>query len=103
MERIIRWSPEAIEDLSAIAEFIARDSGSYARSVVSRLLSTARSLPERPFLGRIVPETSQEDIRERFVFNYRLIYRVREDHILVVAIIHGSRHVSTVIDKLSPS
>ncbi len=33
MDLEVRWSPEAIEDLEAIAEYIARDSEYYARTV----------------------------------------------------------------------
>ena len=35
MARQLRWSPEAIEDVESIANYIERDSGYYARAVVS--------------------------------------------------------------------
>jgi plasmid stabilization system protein ParE len=87
----IVWSPEAAEDLEAISEFIARDSSFYARAVVAEILKTTRSIPDYPYLGRIVPEYSVVKIRERFVYNYRIVYRVAENEILIVAIIHGAR------------
>ena len=34
MDHSLNWSPEATEDLESIAEYIARDSGFYARAVV---------------------------------------------------------------------
>lgn len=34
MDLEVRWSPEATEDLEAIAEFIAGDSEFYARAVI---------------------------------------------------------------------
>lgn len=40
-------------------------------------------------VGRIVPEIGQENIRERFVYSYRLIYRIRNDTITIAAVIHG--------------
>lgn len=88
------WSPEAAEDLDAISEFIARDSSFYARAVVAEILRTTRSIPDYPFLGRIVPEYSAENIRERFIYNYRIIYRVAENKIMIVAIIHGARKLN---------
>jgi len=51
----VRWSPEATEDVEAIAEYIARDSEHYARSVVSEILSVSRSSGEFPHIGRNVP------------------------------------------------
>ena len=35
MARQLRWSPEAIEDIESIANYIERDSAYYARAVVS--------------------------------------------------------------------
>jgi hypothetical protein len=35
MDCRVEWSPEAVEDVEAIAEYIGRDSTFYARSVVS--------------------------------------------------------------------
>ena len=36
MARLLVWSPEAIEDLEAIAAYIERDSAWYAKAVVSK-------------------------------------------------------------------
>lgn len=39
MDIVVRWSPEAADDVEAIAEYIARDSEYYARSIVAEILS----------------------------------------------------------------
>jgi plasmid stabilization system protein ParE len=85
------WSPESVEDLEAIFAYIARDSAQYAKSVASKIVSTVESIPEQPNMGRAVPELGDPRVRERFVHRYRLIYRMEETRILVVALIHGSR------------
>ena len=99
MDEHVVWSPEAVEDLEAIAEFIGRDSAFYASSVVTKVLAVSRSLTEAPLSGRIVPELENNQIRERFIYSYRLIYRIRDDDILVVAIIHGKRLIEGVTDR----
>lgn len=86
------WSPESVEDLEAIVAYIARDSAQYAKSVASKIVSTVESIPEQPNMGRAVPELGDPRVRERFVHRYRLIYRMEETRILVVALIHGSRN-----------
>lgn len=91
MARQVEWSPEALEDLELIAEYIERDSPFYASAVVSKLVDTARGLPELPEMGRVVPELGVDFLRERFVYSYRLIYRVDPERILVLAVIHGKR------------
>ncbi len=98
-QRVV-WSPEALDDVDAIASYIARDSAFYAATVVNRILEISRSLNQFPQLGRIVPELGQDDIRERLVYSYRLVYRVEQDTITVVAVIHGKRLFDTVADRM---
>jgi plasmid stabilization system protein ParE len=64
MDFEVEWSPEATEDLKAIAEYIARDSEYYARAVVTEILSVSRGACEFHLIGRIVPEIGDEHIRE---------------------------------------
>lgn len=99
MEYSVKWSPEATEDLESIAEYIARDSEFYARSVVSKILSVSRKISEQPMLGRIVPEIGEKEIRERFVYSYRLVYRIQNGTITIVAIIHGKRLLENVSER----
>ena len=89
MARVLVWSPEAVEDIDAIAAYIERDSPWYARAVASKIVETAESIPEYPELGRMVPELDDPAIRERLVHRYRVIYRLDEAHVLIVAVIHG--------------
>jgi plasmid stabilization system protein ParE len=55
MDYKVVWSPEAIEDLQSIAEYIERDSEFYARSVVIKILDVSRSIKDFPSRGRVVP------------------------------------------------
>ena len=100
MARQLRWSPEAVEDVESIANFIERDSSYYARAVVSQIISLADTVPEHPQLGRVVPEINDPDYRERFVHKYRVIYRVEADRILIAAVIHGSRHLDPLVAQI---
>jgi len=90
-DQVVVWSPEALEDVDAIAAYIARDSVFYAAAVVEKMLAAASGLNQFPQSGRIVPELNQPDIRERFVYSYRLIYRIEAGRILVTAVMHGKR------------
>ena len=94
------WSPEAVEDIEAIAAYIERDSPHYARVVASRLVETAESIPDFPKIGRIVPEAGDPDLRERFVYSYRLIYRLDQQRVLICAVIHGSRLLQPFLQRL---
>jgi plasmid stabilization system protein ParE len=85
------WSPRAVEDVEAIALYIAADSTSYAAAVVKKIVDTTRSLRRFPFAGRIVPEFGEENIREKLVYSYRIIYRIQEETVTIAAVIHGKR------------
>ncbi len=63
MDVKVVWSPEAVEDLESITEYIERDSVSYAQAVATNILTVSRSLGNFPLVGRLVPEVDDEDIR----------------------------------------
>ena len=85
------WSPRAVDDLEAVAQYIAADSTAYAAAVVKTILNTARNFSRLPFSGRVVPELGDESIREWFVYSYRVIYHIDDETVTVAAIVHGKR------------
>jgi plasmid stabilization system protein ParE len=85
------WSPRAVEDVEAIALYIAADSTSYAAAVVKKIVDITRSLRRFPFSGHVVPEFGEESIREKLVYSYRIIYRIQDETITIAAVIHGKR------------
>ena len=87
----LKWSEEALEDIESIATYIEKDSPIYAKSVVSKFFEKAEILQEFSDLGRTVPEFNDPTIREIFVYSYRLIYRIDEEELLFVAVVHGKR------------
>ena len=96
----LAWSPEAIEDIESIASYIERDSSWYARAVASKIVETAETIPEFPVMGRVVPEIGDVSIRERFVYNYRIIYRVEQERVLIAAVIHGTRLLQPFVSRI---
>ncbi|MHB1661108.1 MAG: type II toxin-antitoxin system RelE/ParE family toxin [bacterium] len=99
MARKIIWTSEAADDLEAIATYIARNSGFYARSFVCAIRDASLSLKEFPERGRMVPEFSNTSVRELFIKEYRLIYKTEESHILILGIIHGKRDFKVLSEK----
>lgn len=98
MAHIVVWSPRAIDDVEAIAAYIAEDSEAYAASVVRIILQKARNLSEFPYVGRVVPEFGDETIREVFAYSYRIVYRIEEYEITIAAVIHGKRLLEMAIE-----
>ena len=93
------WSPDALQDVDEIAEYISRDSAYYAQRVVEQIIGAAEILPYQPQLGRVVPELGSPAVRERFVYSYRLIYAVRASELHILAVIHGKRLLEAVEER----
>ncbi len=93
MARKVVWTHEATADLEALAEYIARDSTFYAAAFVQEIRDASRSLNEFSERGRIVPEIANQNIRELFVREYRLIYSIKELRVVILGLIHGKRNL----------
>lgn len=91
MARKVVWSYEAASDLESLAEYIARDSAFYAAAFVQEIIDESRSLDELSQRGRIVPESGNPNIRELFVREYRLIYNIEENRVVILGLVHGKR------------
>ena len=83
------WSPEAVEDLESIVDYISRDSEFYAKAIISKIINEVKIIPHYPQIGRKVPEINDEVIRELIVYNYRVVYHIKKNIIQIVSIIHS--------------
>ncbi len=88
---MVKWSAPAKRDLKQIHDYIAKDSKYYAKKVSQNIVAATEKLNEFPEIGRIVPEIGDTNVRELFVYSYRLIYEISTDSIEILAIIHGKR------------
>jgi toxin ParE1/3/4 len=95
--RRLIWSPDAIRDLQEIADFIALDKPDAARRWAQTLVALAENTAELPFAGRRVPEFDRDDMREKIKRGYRVMYRVSDDLVEIVAVLEGHRRVSSDI------
>ena len=91
MDFQLEWSEEALEDIESIATYIEKDSPFYAKSVVSKFFEKAEMLQNFSELGRIVPELKDTNIREIFIYSYRLVYKLHQNKVTFVAVVHGKR------------
>ena len=57
----------------------------------------AQSLKKFPQRGRIVPELRDASVREIFVKQYRLIYEIGPNRVVVLSFLHGARQFPETI------
>ncbi len=95
----ILWTEPSLNDLKALRDYIAKDSETYAAGFIESLLSAVDRLREFPRLGRVVPEAHRPDIRELIFRGYRIIYRLDQTAIQILAVTHGCRDFSGMSSK----
>jgi len=86
----IVWTDKAIDDLDDIGHYIAIDSEKYAKIVVNRLFKAVDMLERHPRIGRVVPEFSNENIRELINGNYRIVYTIKNQFQIDILTVHHS-------------
>ncbi|WP_182870321.1 type II toxin-antitoxin system RelE/ParE family toxin [Rhodopirellula sp. JC639] len=85
------WTRQAREDLRAIRDHIARDAPATASAYLRNLRSSVGRLKQFPFSGEVVPEIGREELREVLQGSYRIIYRVSERRVDILAVFHSAR------------
>jgi toxin ParE1/3/4 len=93
--RRVVWGESAQATLDEALSDIAERSHDGALRVLTRALEVADRLSTFAERGRVVPEIGEPTLRELFVYEYRLLYRVREDRVVIQAFLHGARDFST--------
>lgn len=88
MSRPVHWSTGAAGQLAAIARYVGASSPLYAERLVDRLLGRVDQLASFPELGRIVPESGSDGIRELVEGSYRIIYLLQSSRVDVLAVVH---------------
>ena len=93
----VAWTESAWQELEEATEYIARDSPHFASALMHEAQLAAQSLKKFPQRGRIVPELRDASVREIFVKQYRLIYELGPNRVVVLSFLHGARQFPETI------
>ena len=87
---LIRWTPEAAEDLRIIHEYIGADSPAAAVRTVTTIYDSCEGLLHFPRKGRVgnTPGTREFALSP---LPYILIYQVTDDAVEILQIRHGAQ------------
>ena len=94
------WAEPAATDLEELVAFIAAEAPDNARKVLDRIAERASTLDRAPRRGRVLPELRAlgiSDFRELIIKPYRLIYRITERQVIVLALLDGRRDLDDVL------
>ena len=91
MARTVIWAQRARSDLRVAVASIQADSPAAARAFATAAVKASRSLATLSERGRVVPELSDDHVRELILGRYRMIYEVFPERVAILRVIHGSR------------
>lgn len=95
----VRWTEAAADDLEGIGSYIGKDSPSYAAAFIREAIEASKSLGTLAERGRVVPEWSDESVRELMIGNYRLIYQLSGSSTFIIGLVHGSRDLKALWER----
>jgi toxin ParE1/3/4 len=92
-----RLTPEAEKDLDQISDYIANDNPQAALRLLGRIEERCQRLAEMPETGRARDELA-EGLRSGIVGNYVIFYRLDDEGIQVIRVLHGSRDLPSLFE-----
>ena len=94
MPRVLR-TPEARQDLLGIWVYVAENSVASADRLLEAINAQCETLAEFPQMGRRREELSP-GMRSFVVGSYVVFYRVIEDGVDVIRVLHGARDIGAI-------
>jgi toxin ParE1/3/4 len=96
----VSWTKTAERDFEAIIDYIALDSIDEALKILGKLRDGAATLASMPERGRLVPELHAQGVsayHELIVSPWRIMYRIGERQVHVLAVIDSRRNVEDIL------
>ncbi len=84
----IRWTPEAVDDLARLHDFLAQHDTRAALRTVTTLRNAVRQLVAHPRLGPSLPGFEQRDVRRLVIGAYEMRYELAKTAIHVLRFFH---------------
>ncbi len=85
------WTEQALQGLTDIEDYIARDDPATAVVFVEKLIRRTDILREQPLAGRAVPEVPGRELRELIEGHYRIVYRTTDDSVEILTVFESHK------------
>ena len=93
----IKWTEPALDDLNAIAEYIALDKPSAAKKLVQEVFKSVKRLKDFPNSGKLPDELENSRYREVVVGPCRVFYRVEVNIVHILYVMRSERAIRNYI------
>jgi toxin ParE1/3/4 len=92
----LRRHPQAEQDLVEIFWHICRDNPPAAEKFVRAVNAKCELLARQPYIGRARPDL-RADLRSFPYGNYLILYRIVEDGVEIVRVVHAARNLDDLV------
>jgi toxin ParE1/3/4 len=92
MAKIV-WANPALQDLEAIADYIALDRPAAASQLVRQVFAAVNMLPDFPAMGSLPPELRGLPYRQLIVPPCQIFYQIQKKAVFIVHIFRGEQLV----------
>ncbi|MDQ6432572.1 type II toxin-antitoxin system RelE/ParE family toxin [Mesorhizobium sp. LHD-90] len=86
-------------EVARIADYIAHDSPRAALRMTAQLRERFREIKERPYANALLAGFVHRQIRRKVHGNYLIVYRITDDRIEVVHVLHGAMDYEVILGK----
>ena len=90
MARVI-WTEPALQDLDAIADYIALDKPEAARKLIEKVFEKIEHLRHFPEMGSVPIELRRLPYRQMVVPPCRIFYRIEKDIVYIICVMRGEQ------------
>ncbi len=80
------YSQEAREQLKNIKEYISKDNKDFAVQHLLKIKLMLKIIEDYSYIGKVNSTFNIENIRELVVFGYKIIYKINEKSVYIMAI-----------------
>lgn len=80
-----------------IGEHIAQNNPVRARSFLAELRAKVRQLGDMPLAFPLLPHSKHASVRRRAYKGYLIFYRVEEDRVVVLHVVHGAQGFEALV------
>ncbi|MEQ1953777.1 type II toxin-antitoxin system RelE/ParE family toxin [Mesorhizobium sp. CN2-181] len=92
-------SGTAREEIARIPDYIAQDSPRAALGMTAQLRERFREIKERPHANALLAGFEHRQIRRKVHRNHLIIYRMTDDRIGIVHVVHGAMDYQTILHE----
>ena len=95
----VRFGTQVEADLDGIWAYVAKESGSVdvANRVIDSITDHFFLLSRHPQLGRRRDHDLRRGLRSLSVSGYVIIYRIENEDVLILHVVHGRRDIQTLL------